>query len=73
MAGPLTEDGAHTLPPSAEEKRNAITKIIAASAAGALLVAIGIVGQFIRHSSELDPVAVGDPSLAWPGFCYGAL
>jgi protein SCO1 len=38
------------------------TKIIAASAAGALLVAIGIVfGQFIRHSSELDPVPVGGP------------
>jgi hypothetical protein len=59
-----------------------LTKIIAASAAGALLVArqngpsnnyrhsrqracnrqIGIVfGQFIRHSSELDPVPVGGP------------
>jgi protein SCO1 len=38
------------------------TKIIAASAAGALLVAIGIVfGQFIRHSSELDPLAIGGP------------
>jgi protein SCO1 len=38
------------------------TKIIAASAAGAVLVAIGIVfGQFIRHSSELDYVHVGGP------------
>ena len=35
---------------------------IAASAAGALLVAIGIVfGQLIKHSSELDPVPVGGP------------
>ena len=52
----------HTLPPSAKENSKPFTKIIAASAAGALLVAIGIVfGQFIRHSSELDPVPVGGP------------
>jgi protein SCO1 len=38
------------------------TKIIAGSAAGAVLVAIGIVfGQFIRHSSELDDVPVSGP------------
>jgi protein SCO1 len=38
------------------------TKIIAGSAAGAVLVAIGIVfGQFIRHSSELDFVPIGGP------------
>jgi protein SCO1/2 len=37
-------------------------KTIAATAAAALLVAIGIVfGQFIRHSSEPDPVAIGGP------------
>jgi protein SCO1 len=38
------------------------TKIIAGSAAVAVLVAIGIVfGQFIRHSSELDHVPIGGP------------
>jgi protein SCO1 len=37
-------------------------KTIAATAAGALLVAIGIVfGQFIRHSSEPDPVPIVGP------------
>jgi protein SCO1 len=38
------------------------TKIIAGSAAVAVLVAIGIVfGQFIRHSSELDHVPIDGP------------
>jgi protein SCO1 len=38
------------------------TKIIAGSATGAALVAIGIAfGQFIRHSSELDYAHVGGP------------
>ena len=37
-------------------------KIIAGIAAGAVLIAIGIVfGQLIRHSSELDRVPVGGP------------
>ena len=35
---------------------------IAAGAAGALLIAIGIIfGQFIRHSSSPDPIPIGGP------------